>query len=170
MGWAGSASGRIRANDVSICRIGALGTSPSRRKNRAEAMDRTARQTARLGRSSPVACEAISTRRGEGAAELDRGTTTINSPGVSLSSSSEETTTAGLVLPGSLVRAAPSATSHTSPRCGDSVESIGDSLVPVIQFCLRLAAALICLGGITLTAKHGLLVAFHGDLTDEGGD
>ncbi len=78
----------------------------------------------------------ISIRRADGADELDKGTTTINSPGAPVLSSSAETTIAGRVLPGSPARPAPSATSQTSPRRGGSVEPILEGAFPLAELGL----------------------------------
>ncbi len=110
-------SPRISVRAVSTCSMFAGVTLPIRRTSRERTTALTDLQMARLARSMPAE-GSISMRSADGARELDRGTTTMSSPGASVLSSSTETTIAGRVLPGSPARAAPSATSQTSPRRG----------------------------------------------------
>ncbi len=89
----------------------------------------TPRQIAELCVSIPSAGDTTG-RSGDGARELDSGTTTNSSSSTPVNISSTETTIAGRVFPGSPFRAAPSETSHISPRRG-SVDSIAESRLPL---------------------------------------
>lgn len=101
---------------VSICAIVAGSTLPIWRTSREATTALTARQIARLGQSTP-AVGATPTRSADGACELDSGTTTIRSAGEPVLSSSTETTTAGLALPGSPRRPATLVRDLGQQRC-----------------------------------------------------
>ena len=156
-------SPRINARAVSICSMVASSTLPIRRSNRDETTPRTARQIARLGRSIP-AIGATSTRSADEASELDKGTTTISSPGEPVTSASSEATTAGRVLPGSPARPAPSATSQTSRRRGESGEAIAKGGLPLLDFGLRGRVLCIDATGFTFRAPNGFALTRVGDL------
>jgi hypothetical protein len=119
---------RIRASAASISPMVSGVTAPVWRSRRVRDTALIARQIARLGRSMPSPGD-TSGRSADDARELDNGTTTINSLASPTLSSSTDMTTAGRFLPGSPVRAAPNATSQTSPRRG-SVEAIGEGRLP----------------------------------------
>lgn len=123
-------------------------------KNRLRATALTPRQTATLGRSMPSSGE-ISGRSGDGARELDIGTTTMSSSSKPVAISSTETTMAGRFLPGSPFLAAPSETSQISPRRG-SVDVIAESRLPLPLLGTYRRRLSICPRGISLRAKDRL--------------
>ncbi len=113
-----------------------------------------ARQIARLGRSTP-SMSAISGRSAEGELELESGTTTMRSAAVPALRRSLETTTAGLCFPGSPRLAAPSDTSHTSPRWG-SVDAIAQCGLPQTRIFKRSWILSIGDGGLPLRLPYCL--------------
>lgn len=156
-------SPRISARASSTCPMVASSTTPIRRSNREETTARTARHTARLGRSMPAG-GATSTRSADGDSELDKGTTTIRSPGAPVLSSSSETTTAGRVLPGSPARPAPSATSQISRRRGASAKAILESGFPFPQLGLAGGILRVDATGLPFRAPDGLAPPLVGNL------
>jgi hypothetical protein len=120
---------RIIARHRSISRSVSGLKLPSRRSSRERATARTPRQTAALSASTPSSGDTCG-RRGEGARELETGTTTNNSSSRPARSGSTDTTIAGRFLPGSPRRAAPRETSHTSPLRG-SGSAIAEGPLPV---------------------------------------
>jgi hypothetical protein len=106
---------RMRASARSIWRIVSGVRVPSRSSRRVRATALMLRQMATLSVSTPSAGE-TGRRSGVPERELDTGTTTTSSSSMPASISSTETMTAGRCLPGSPVRAAPSASWHHDVR------------------------------------------------------
>lgn len=122
--------------------------APSRCRNRLRATALIPRQTATLGLSTPSPGD-TSGRSGDGARELDTGTTTSSSSGTLALMSSTETTTTGRFFPGSPLRAAPNETSHSSPRRG-SVDAIGQGRLPLALLSLHARGGSVAPRGVPL--------------------
>lgn len=159
---------RIRARACSIWRIVPGAKVPSGCSSRERATARTPRQTATLSVSTPSVGETRG-RKGEPARELDTGTTTTSSSSRPVSISSTETTTAGRCLPGSPARAAPRATSHTSPRRG-SGKAVAGGLVPVAVLVAHPDDGHVRAGGVAFGAKDRLVLGMCGQLRKQGSD
>ena len=143
--------------------------APSLATSRVRATARTARQIATLSDSTPSDGETLG-RNGEPTRELDTGTTTTSSSSTPARISSTETTTAGRCLPGSPVLAAPSATSHSSPRRGSStIEAIVERVDPIAVLIPHRWHCRLHAGGFSLCSKHRLAFGAGGEFCEQGG-
>src|SRR6478672_10392444 len=126
------------------------------------------RQTATLAVSTPSAGETCG-RRGVAERELDTGTTTTSSSSMPVSNSSTETMTAGRCLPGSPLRAAPRATSQTSPRRGLG-DAVIDRVVPIAILVADGVGSCFGAGGFAFGAEDRLTLSVRRQLGEQGRD
>ncbi len=156
----------MRASASSIPRIVSGARTPNRCSKRLRATARTPRQTATLSASTPSVGE-MGGRNGDPVRELDTGTTIRSSSSRPVSISSTETTTAGRCLPGSPARAAPRATSHSSPRRG-SDKAVTDGAVPVAILVTHSGDVHVGAGGIAFGAEERLVLGTRGQFCEQG--
>src|SRR4029077_10920818 len=126
------------------------------------------RQTATLAVSTPSAGERCG-RGGVAERELHTGTTTTSSSSMPVSNSSTETMTAGRCLAGSPLRAAPRATSQTSPRRG-SGDAVIDRVVPIAILVADGVGSCFGAGGFAFGAEDRLTLSVRRQLGEQGRD
>lgn len=134
---------------------------PSGRTSRLLVIPRTARHTATLSTSRPSP-PAIRGRSGDGARELEIGTTTTSSDSIPVKMSSTEITMAGRCLAGSPDRPAPSATSQRSPLRG-SINAVTGGGIPIVVLFLDCGVRRIGQGGGPLGRERGLTFSLVGE-------